>query len=65
MTSIYDYKANITVTTTPHGDKVVTMNDAIFTSIKNCLYDAAQLAKQEKLDATAEDIMKLWSAFDD
>lgn len=65
MTSIYDYKANIKVITTPNGDKAVTMNEEIFISIKNCLYDAAQLAKQEKLEATAEDIMKLWKAFDD
>ena len=32
-TSIYDYEANINITTTPNGDKVLTMNDAIFTKI--------------------------------
>ena len=65
MTNIYDYKANIKVITTPHGDKVVTMNDAIFTLIKNCLYDAAELQKKEGHDATSEDTMKLWDSWDD
>lgn len=59
---IYNYQANITVTTTPHGDKVITMNDAIFTKLLNDIFDASRHQQEEHLDASAEDTIALWRA---
>lgn len=61
-TSIYDYEANINITTTPNGDKVLTMNDAIFTKIINCLYEASQSQEKKGFTATSRDTMRLWNA---
>ena len=60
MKDIYDYKKNIQVSTTPAGDKVVTMNEAILTSICNRIFDAAMKEREEGLEATAEDTLELW-----
>lgn len=57
---MYNYKDNITVTTTPNGDKVVTMNRSIFTTILNHLYDAYELQKNKGYTSTAEDTKELW-----
>lgn len=62
---IYNYQANITVTTTAHGDKVITMNDAIFTKILNDIFDAQMYQQSKELDATAEDTKRLWQALAD
>lgn len=62
---IYNYQANITVTTTPNGDKVITMNDAIFTKLLNDIFDAQMYQYHKKLDATAEDTKNLWLALAD
>ena len=61
-TSIYDYEANINITTTPSGDKVITMNDAIFTKIINDIYEASQSQEKKGLSATSRDTMRLWHA---
>lgn len=60
MTSLYDYISNINVVTTPNGDKVITMNGAIYTKIVNDIYDSAETAYAEGRKATAEDTMNLW-----
>lgn len=57
---LYNYKENIQVVTTPTGDKVVTMNEAILTSICNRIFDAAMKEREEGLEATAEDTLELW-----
>lgn len=59
-TSIYDYEANINITTTPNGDKVLTMNDAIFTKIINDIYEASQSQDKKGFTATSSDTLKLW-----
>lgn len=59
---IYNYQANITVTTTPNGDKVITMNDAIFTKILNGIFDAQMYQESKNLNATARDTQDLWKA---
>lgn len=61
-TSIYDYEANINITTTPNGDKVLTMNDAIFTKIINDIYEASLSQDKKGLTATSRDTMRLWNA---
>lgn len=61
-TSIYDYEANINITTTPNGDKVLTMNDAIFTKIINDIYEASKSQEKKGLTATSRDTLKLWAA---
>lgn len=61
-TSIYDYEANINIITTSSGDKVITMNDAIFTKIINDIYEASQSQEKKGLSATSRDTMRLWSA---
>lgn len=63
--NIYDYQANITVTTTPNGDKVITMNDAIFTKLLNDLFDAQMYQENKNLNATARDTQELWRALAD
>lgn len=60
MTSLYDYISNINVVTTPNGDKVITMNGAIYTKMVNDIYDSAETAYAEGRQATAEDTMNLW-----
>lgn len=62
MKNIYDYKANITLTKTPNGDIVMTMNDAILTSLINCIDGASELQKQKGYNATAKDTKALWRA---
>jgi hypothetical protein len=62
MTNIYDYQANITVTTNPRGDKVITMNDAIFDELLNDIFDAKMYQESKNLSATARDTVALWNA---
>ena len=63
--NIYDYKSNITVTTTIHGDKVITMNSAIFDRMLNDISDAHIHQHDKHLDATARDTQELWRALID
>lgn len=65
MKNIYDYKNNITITTTPNGDKVITMNRQILVSMLNSLCDASDFQKSKGLDAMAEDTKELWRALMD
>lgn len=60
--SIYNYAENIKITTTPNGDKVIVMNQAILTAIRNNIYEAAEKQKEEGLEATAADTMEMWTA---
>ncbi len=65
MKSIYDYNENITITKTPRGDVVMTMNEEILTVIMNRIHDAAQFQKERGFEATAEDTMEIWKAIVD
>lgn len=62
MKNIYDYQNNIKVTTTPNGDKVITMNEEILTSIRNHLFEVADKYEAEGFKALAKDTMELWRA---
>lgn len=62
MKNIYDYQNNIKVTTTPNGDKVITMNEQILRSIRNHLFEAVESYEAKGLDATAKDTIELWEA---
>jgi Mn-dependent DtxR family transcriptional regulator len=64
-TDYYNYKKNISVVTTPNGDKVVTMNNEVFVLLMNHLSDAAKLQKNEGHNATSEDTKELWEALMD
>ena len=61
----YNYQKNISVVTTPNGDKVITMNSQVFDLLVNHLYDAAKLQANEGHKATSEDTKELWSALMD
>lgn len=61
-TDYYNYRKNISVVTTPNGDKVITMNSQVFDLLVNHLYDAAKLQKNEGHIATSEDTKELWGA---
>lgn len=65
MENIYNYEINIKVVETAGGEKVVVMNKAIFTAIRNCIYDAAEHRRQQGYDSTADDTMRLWAALCD
>lgn len=65
MNSLYDYENNITVNTTPNGDKVITMNSAIFTEILNSISDGQIWQKEKGYKATAEQTRQLWNALYD
>ena len=56
----YNYRKNISVVTTPNGDKVITMNSQVFDLLVNHLYDAAKLQENEGHKATSEDTKELW-----
>lgn len=62
MKDIYNYNNNINITTTPNGDKVVTMNEEILVAIINRIFEAAESYRAKGLYATAEDTMELWKA---
>ena len=62
---MYDYNKNINIITTPNGDKVITMNDAIFTKLLNDLFDAQMYQESKNLNATARDTQDLWRALAD
>jgi hypothetical protein len=64
-TDYYNYRKNISVVTTPNGDKVITMNSQVFDLLVNHLYDAAKLQKNEGHNATSDDTKELWSALMD
>lgn len=65
MENIYNYERNIKVVTTAGGEKVVVMNESIFTAIRNCIYDSAEHRRQQGYDSTADDTMRLWAALCD
>lgn len=65
MENIYDYKNNINVITTPNGDKVITMNEAIYVQLLNHIYDASKHQKSQNHNATAKSTMKMWDALYD
>lgn len=65
MENIYDYKNNINVITTPNGDKVITMNEAIYVQLLNHIYDASEHQKSQNHNATAKYTMKMWDALND
>ena len=56
----YNYKKNISVVTTPNGDKVITMNKEVFVLLRNHISDAAKLQEIEGHKATSEDTEELW-----
>ena len=62
MNSIYDYANNVKVMTTVNGDKVITMNDAIFTELIVDLYEAKTRQKQGMRNATAHTTQELIDA---
>ena len=62
MNDTYNYEKNIQVVKSVNGDIVLTMNKEIFTSLRNCIYDAAEQRRKEGYGATADDTMKLWAA---
>lgn len=62
MKSIYNYKSNITVSTTASGDKVITMNKEILTELLNDLYEAHDSYVQRDLKGLGENTLELWSA---
>lgn len=65
MENIYDYKNNINVITTPNGDKVITMNEAIYVELLNHVYDASRFQESQNHKATAESTMEMWDALND
>lgn len=62
MKNIYDYQTNVTLTKTPNGDIVMTMNDAILIALINYTHDAYELQRQKGYNATAENAKALWRA---
>lgn len=64
MTSIYDYKNNIKVTTAPNGDVVITMTKKIHTVLMNNIFDAHLDQERRDLGATAKDTLELWEALE-
>lgn len=62
MKSIYDYANNVKVVTTVNGDKVITMNDAIFTTMICDLYEAKTQQQQDNRNATAGTTQELIDA---
>lgn len=65
MENIYNYEKNIKVVTTAGGEKVIMMNDAIFTTIRNAISDAAEYRKEKGYSCIAEDTERLWNALCD
>ena len=65
MKSMYNYKSNITVTTTVNGDKVITMNKEIFTELLNDLFEAHDSYVRRNLDGLADTTIELWRALRD
>lgn len=59
---MYDYDKDITVTTTPNGDKVVTMSKAVYTKLCNSVFDAQSYQRDKSFTRTARDTLELWSA---
>lgn len=62
MEDIYNYGKHVKVVTTPSGDKVITMNDAIFTSMIIALYEGKEHQEQDDRDATAKSTLRLINA---
>lgn len=62
---MYDYQKNIKVTTTPNGDKVITMNEAIYVELLNHVFDASRYQDSQNHKATAESTLEMYDALND
>ena len=62
---MYNYKSNITVSTTVNGDKVISMNKEIFTELLNNLFEAHDSYVRRDLDGIAVSVFKLWESLKD
>lgn len=62
MEDIYNYEKHVKVVTTPSGDKVITMNEAIFTSMIVALYEGREHQEQDNRYATARTTQRLINA---
>lgn len=62
---MYDYQNNIKVTTTPNGDKVITMNEAIYVELLNHVFDASRYQESQNHKATAESTLEMFDALND
>ena len=60
MKSMYNYKSNITVSTTVNGDKVISMNREILTELLNDLFEAHDSYVRRGLDVLADTTIELW-----
>lgn len=56
----YDYKNNIVVTRNKKGNVNIQMNEQIFTTIRNLLYDASKYHEEKGRNAISKDTMDLW-----
>ena len=62
MEDIYNYKENIKVITTTNGDKVITMNEEIYISILNHVFNSSEYLKERGFNASSVDTLNLWDA---
>lgn len=62
MEDIYNYEKHVKVMTTTSGDKIVTMNEAIFTSMIVALYEGRDHQEQDNRYATARSTQSLINA---
>lgn len=62
---LFDYKNNIKVITTVNGDKVISFNKEIYTTLLNAIYDATEYHLEHNRKATADDLIDLWNVLRD
>lgn len=62
MKDIYNYKENIKGITTINGDKVISMNKEILTTIIVALFEVRDAQRADGREATAEETEKLIDA---
>lgn len=58
----YDYKNNIIVTRNNKGNVNIQMNEQIFLTITNLLYDASRYHEEKGRIAASKDTLELWRA---
>lgn len=60
-----DYKKNVTVGTTIHGDKVITMSEDAYQELLVCVSCASDYLEEHAEDSLAVSARSLWLALND
>ncbi len=60
-----DYKENVTVATSAHGDEVITLSEWVYQELLICVSRASDYYEEHGMQLLADDARSLWLALND